>query len=145
MGECVEEVKARLWGILTAAWRFWPLVHCVTYGLIPAQHRILWVNCVDLVWSSILSGMASGGEEDAESGVAGAGAEVGAGEGLGVEVGEGAAMAAMMMIVLEEEGREGGWEEGEMEQTQAAMMAIEAARRELDETRAAAARSLLRA
>lgn len=25
--------------------------------MIPAQHRILWVNCVDLVWNAILASM----------------------------------------------------------------------------------------
>ena len=38
-----------------AAWKFWPLVHCITYSVIPAQHRILWVNMVDLVWNAILA------------------------------------------------------------------------------------------
>jgi hypothetical protein len=29
-----------------------------TRSLIPAQHRILWVNCVDLVWNAILASKA---------------------------------------------------------------------------------------
>lgn len=28
------------------------------HSLIPAQHRILWVNCVDLVWNAILASQA---------------------------------------------------------------------------------------
>ncbi|CAM9944299.1 unnamed protein product, partial [Sphacelaria rigidula] len=28
--------------------------------MIPPRHRVLWVNCVDLLWSSVLAGMASG-------------------------------------------------------------------------------------
>jgi protein Mpv17 len=48
-------VKEKLKGIMFTAWKFWPLVHCVTYGAIPAQHRILWVNCVDLFWNAILA------------------------------------------------------------------------------------------
>mmetsp|Transcript_56710 Transcript_56710/g.137901 ORF Transcript_56710/g.137901 Transcript_56710/m.137901 type:complete len:186 (-) Transcript_56710:2683-3240(-) len=38
--------------------KFWPIIHCITYSLIPAQHRILWVNCVDLVWNGLLASMA---------------------------------------------------------------------------------------
>ncbi len=53
-----ENVKNRLRPIMFTAWRFWPLVHCVTYGLIPARHRILWVNSVDLVWNAILASKA---------------------------------------------------------------------------------------
>lgn len=50
-------VQTKLPGIVVTAWKFWPLVHMVTYGVIPARHRILWVNCVDLVWNAILAGM----------------------------------------------------------------------------------------
>ena len=53
-----ENVKTRIKPIMFAAWKFWPLVHCVTYGLIPARHRILWVNSVDLVWNAILASKA---------------------------------------------------------------------------------------
>jgi protein Mpv17 len=66
-----ENVKNRIKPIMFTAWRFWPLVHCVTYGLIPARHRILWVNSVDLVWNAILATKARGdntsaGEDDGE-------------------------------------------------------------------------------
>jgi len=50
-------VQTKLPNIVVTAWKFWPLVHLVTYGIIPARHRILWVNCVDLVWNAILAGM----------------------------------------------------------------------------------------
>ena len=61
-----ENVKNRIKPIMFTAWKFWPLVHCVTYGLIPARHRILWVNSVDLVWNAILASKAraDGDEED---------------------------------------------------------------------------------
>jgi len=50
-------VQTKLPSIVVTAWKFWPLIHLVTYGVIPARHRILWVNCVDLVWNAILAGM----------------------------------------------------------------------------------------
>jgi protein Mpv17 len=53
----IETVKTRIGPICFTAWKFWPLVHCLTYSIIPSQHRILWVNCVDLVWNAILSTM----------------------------------------------------------------------------------------
>ena len=40
------------------SWKFWPIIHCITYSVIPAKHRILWVNSVDLVWNAILSSAA---------------------------------------------------------------------------------------
>jgi hypothetical protein len=60
----VDNVKNRLKPIMFTAWKFWPLVHCVTYGLIPARHRILWVNSVDLVWNAILASKARGDDND---------------------------------------------------------------------------------
>lgn len=59
-----ENVKERIGPVVITAWKFWPLVHCITYGLIPARHRILWVNCVDLVWNAILASKAQGDDDD---------------------------------------------------------------------------------
>lgn len=56
-----QTVKDKIVGIVFTAWKFWPLVHCITYGLIPARHRILWVNSVDLVWNAILASKAQKG------------------------------------------------------------------------------------
>jgi protein Mpv17 len=58
-----QTVKDRIGPVVITAWKFWPLVHCITYGLIPARHRILWVNCVDLVWNAILASKAREPEE----------------------------------------------------------------------------------
>lgn len=52
---------------ISRSWKFWPIVHCVTYSVIPAQHRVLWVNSVDLVWNAILSSAAQKGEESEEA------------------------------------------------------------------------------
>jgi protein Mpv17 len=32
-----NNVKDRIVGIIFTAWKFWPLVHCITYGFIPAR------------------------------------------------------------------------------------------------------------
>lgn len=67
-GESISEVKesiqTRIKPIMFTAWKFWPLVHCVTYGVIPARHRILWVNSVDLIWNAILAGAVSKDQND---------------------------------------------------------------------------------
>ncbi|KAK0602064.1 hypothetical protein LWI29_030001 [Acer saccharum] len=38
-----------------AGWKLWPFAHLVTYGLIPLEQRLLWVDCVELIWVTILS------------------------------------------------------------------------------------------
>ena len=43
------------WDVLRAGWRLWPLVHLLTYTLIPLQGRLLWVDAVDLLWVSVLA------------------------------------------------------------------------------------------
>lgn len=65
-----QTVQDKIGGVVLTAWKFWPLIHCITYGLVPARHRILWVNSVDLVWNAILASQAQkdvpeeGGESD---------------------------------------------------------------------------------
>jgi len=62
--EAKEGVKIKISGVMLKAWKFWPLVHCVTYGVIPPRHRVLWVNMVDLIWNGILAGAASTSKDD---------------------------------------------------------------------------------
>jgi protein Mpv17 len=38
-----------------AGWKLWPFAHLVTYGLVPVEQRLLWVDCVEIVWVTILS------------------------------------------------------------------------------------------
>lgn len=63
-GTAKDTVKNKLPNIMVTAWKFWPLVHCVTYGVIPARHRILWVNSVDLIWNAILATQTSQKDDD---------------------------------------------------------------------------------
>jgi protein Mpv17 len=62
----VDTAKNKIKDVMITAWKFWPLVHCITYGAIPARHRILWVNCVDLFWNAILALKTSGDDENEE-------------------------------------------------------------------------------
>ncbi|KAJ0883589.1 hypothetical protein HanPSC8_Chr10g0423341 [Helianthus annuus] len=50
-----NELKTTFLPLLTAGWKLWPFAHLVTYGLIPVEQRLLWVDCVELVWVTILS------------------------------------------------------------------------------------------
>lgn len=56
--ECGREIQQKLWPTLTTGWRFWPAVHIVTYNLIPPRHRVLWVNCADLIWVTVMASIA---------------------------------------------------------------------------------------
>ncbi|CAK9160217.1 unnamed protein product [Ilex paraguariensis] len=49
------ELKATFWPMLTAGWKLWPFAHLITYGVVPIEQRLLWVDCVELIWVTILS------------------------------------------------------------------------------------------
>jgi hypothetical protein len=40
---------------LQAGWKLWPFAHLITYGVVPLEQRLLWVDCVELIWVTILS------------------------------------------------------------------------------------------
>ncbi|KAJ6776340.1 PEROXISOMAL MEMBRANE PROTEIN 2 PXMP2 MPV17 [Salix koriyanagi] len=50
-----SELTATFWPMLTAGWKLWPFAHLITYGVIPVEQRLLWVDCVELIWVTILS------------------------------------------------------------------------------------------
>ncbi|CAL4926053.1 unnamed protein product [Urochloa decumbens] len=50
-----SELKSTFWPMLTAGWKLWPFAHLITYGVIPVEQRLLWVDCVELIWVTILS------------------------------------------------------------------------------------------
>ncbi|KAH6795719.1 hypothetical protein C2S51_036705 [Perilla frutescens var. frutescens] len=50
-----SEWRATFWPMLTAGWKLWPFAHLITYGVIPVEQRLLWVDCVELIWVTILS------------------------------------------------------------------------------------------
>ncbi|GMG98606.1 hypothetical protein Nepgr_000446 [Nepenthes gracilis] len=51
----LRELKDTFWPMLTAGWKLWPFAHLITYGVIPVEQRLLWVDCVELIWVTILS------------------------------------------------------------------------------------------
>ncbi|KAI9093356.1 hypothetical protein K1719_027370 [Acacia pycnantha] len=50
-----NELKETFIPMLTAGWKLWPFAHLITYGVIPVEQRLLWVDCVELIWVTILS------------------------------------------------------------------------------------------
>ncbi|XP_019089223.1 PREDICTED: protein SYM1-like isoform X2 [Camelina sativa] len=50
-----SEIKPTFWPMITAGWKLWPLAHLVTYGVVPVDQRLLWVDCIELIWVTILS------------------------------------------------------------------------------------------
>ncbi|EGZ20819.1 hypothetical protein PHYSODRAFT_496960 [Phytophthora sojae] len=49
----------RLPQTLKANYTIWPIANIVNYGYVPLQYRILFINCVNLVWTTVLSTVSS--------------------------------------------------------------------------------------
>jgi protein Mpv17 len=64
------EMKRTTIPLIVSGLKLWPLAHIVTYGLVPVQNRLLWVDLVEIIWVTILSTAASGGENAEEAVVA---------------------------------------------------------------------------
>lgn len=51
----VGDVRTTTFPLFLDGLKLWPLAHCVTYGLIPEENRLLWVDLVEIVWVSIMA------------------------------------------------------------------------------------------
>ena len=50
------EVQATWWNAISAGWKFWPFVHMLTFSsFIPQDFKLLFVDCVEVIWVTILS------------------------------------------------------------------------------------------
>lgn len=50
-----KELRSTFVPLLTAGWKLWPMAHLVTYGLVPVEQRLLWVDMVEILWVTILA------------------------------------------------------------------------------------------
>jgi hypothetical protein len=55
--EIWRDVKAAAVPGFWASLKFWPFVNLVTFGVIPLELRVAWVDSVKIVWICILSGI----------------------------------------------------------------------------------------
>mmetsp|Transcript_26109 Transcript_26109/g.58504 ORF Transcript_26109/g.58504 Transcript_26109/m.58504 type:complete len:187 (+) Transcript_26109:315-875(+) len=58
--EVWREVKVSSWPALRTSWRFWPFVHTISFShAVPLDLKLLWVDCVEVVWVILLSKIAN--------------------------------------------------------------------------------------
>jgi protein Mpv17 len=60
------EMKRTTIPLIVSGLKLWPLAHCVTYGLVPVENRLLWVDLVEIIWVTILATAAAGGSDGEE-------------------------------------------------------------------------------
>ncbi|CAM9355941.1 unnamed protein product, partial [Phaeothamnion confervicola] len=54
-----ETVQSTSLPLLLSGLKLWPLAHVITYGLVPTENRLLWVDTVEILWVTILSKQAA--------------------------------------------------------------------------------------
>ena len=59
-----SDMKRTTIPLIISGLKLWPFVHCITYGLIPVENRLLWVDAVEILWVTILADQASGDVEE---------------------------------------------------------------------------------
>ena len=59
-----SDMKRTTIPLIVSGLKLWPFVHCITYGLIPVDNRLLWVDAVEIVWVTILAGEAASSGEN---------------------------------------------------------------------------------
>lgn len=50
-----QDLLSKYWPTMRENWKVWPLVHVVTYALVPLQLRVVWVSLAGVCWSTFLS------------------------------------------------------------------------------------------
>ena len=59
LNKLANDVQTSTIPLMVQGLKLWPLVHCVTYGLIPVENRLLWVDFVEILWVSMLATQAA--------------------------------------------------------------------------------------
>jgi len=55
-----KEIKETTVPLIVSGLKLWPLAHSITYGVIPVENRLLWVDLVEIIWVTILASAAAG-------------------------------------------------------------------------------------
>jgi len=60
IGSIGDNIKKSIIPLTVSGLKLWPLAHCITYGFIPVENRLLWVDFVEIFWVVLLSTQAAG-------------------------------------------------------------------------------------
>eukprot|EP00611_Tribonema_gayanum_P016666 TRINITY_DN29058_c0_g1_i1.p1 TRINITY_DN29058_c0_g1~~TRINITY_DN29058_c0_g1_i1.p1 ORF type:complete len:352 (-),score=52.23 TRINITY_DN29058_c0_g1_i1:150-1205(-) len=62
--EILDYVKTTCVPAITSSWRFWPLIHCLSFStLIPKDFKLLFIDLMEIIWVTILSSVANKDQE----------------------------------------------------------------------------------
>jgi len=58
-GVIVADMKRSTLPLIVSGLKLWPAAHLITYGLVPTENRLLWVDLVEILWVTILATQAA--------------------------------------------------------------------------------------
>jgi len=61
------EIKETVFPLIRDGLKLWCPAHMITYGVVPIENRLLWVDLVEILWVVILSTTASASKQARES------------------------------------------------------------------------------
>ena len=66
IGKLWDDVKRTAVPLITSGMKLWVPAHFITYGLIPMEDRLLWVDMVEILWVTILATTAANAAQSEE-------------------------------------------------------------------------------
>jgi protein Mpv17 len=57
--QILQTIKDKFWATLFAGYAVWPLAHVINFRFISSQHRVLYINCVQVGWNVVLCKIAT--------------------------------------------------------------------------------------
>jgi protein Mpv17 len=63
----LSDMKRTTIPLIVSSLKLWPLAHCITYGLVPVEDRLLWVDLVEILWVTILATQTAASSESREN------------------------------------------------------------------------------
>lgn len=59
--QIIPTIQVELVPTILASYALWPVAHAINFRFIPSSQRILYINCVQIVWTAYLSNLAAHG------------------------------------------------------------------------------------
>ena len=53
----LPEIRDKIWPTTLVAWRLWPAAQAINFLMVPAHLRVVFINAIAIVWTTILSGI----------------------------------------------------------------------------------------
>jgi protein Mpv17 len=50
LGAIADNIRTSTIPLISSGLKLWPAAHVITYGIVPVENRLLWVDFVEILW-----------------------------------------------------------------------------------------------